>query len=130
MPLIVLSDGGDLVCCPRVGCCFSARNPGSLRTHTRSCMKPLREPTGTGFSDKVFEDHAPDPFDDPLESMKRPKYTPAAWEDALDGADDGVLDGADCGVRVDSLGPAADGSRERVLAVFAYQYAQNATQHA
>ena len=35
----------------------------------------------------------------------------------LDGADDGVLDGADCGVRVDSLGPAADGSRERVLAV-------------
>ena len=93
---------------------FSTKNAGSLRNHLLACTWPLRSATGTGFSDKVLQDQAPDPFDDePLENSKRLKHATAAWEDVLDGADDGLVDDGG-NAMIDSLGPAANGSRERV----------------
>ena len=82
--------------------------------NTRYCNKPLRKTADVeGFADESsepFDDYVPDP----LENIKRPKYTQAAWGDVFDGACDGVDDDDLGGVAIDSLGPAADGSRERV----------------
>ena len=90
-----------------------------------ACTLPLRRATGTGFSDLFYQDQAADPFDDEpqpdhFENSKRRKHATAAWEDVLNGADDGLVD--DGGSRmIDSLGPAANGSRERVIDHFAYE---------
>ena len=60
--------------------------------HTRACKKPLRETTDV----EGFADESPEPYHDyvpdPLETIKRTKYTQAAWGDVFEGACDGVHD--------------------------------------